>query len=224
MVQATINFATQIKPSKEVDFIEAASNSFAYRYLENWSNKFGVLPFSKALILRGGRSSGKTFLADLWAKQTGALLIKPSHVLTESIIAHHKAFVIEDLDEWIATGIKEELILHHFNALHENGKYLLITLKSIPVMHLADLASRINSVNVIEIKLLDDELMRVLIFKKFSDFSLLVADEVVNYLVKHLPREFAAIDDFMNKINNISLQEKKNITIPFVKKIITQIV
>ena len=62
-----------------------------------------------------------------------------------------------------------------------------------PQLNLADLSSRINSVNKVEISMVDDELMRILIFKQFSNFSIVISEEVINYLVKILPREVPKI-------------------------------
>ena len=70
-----------------------------------------------------------------------------------------------------------------------------------PKINLADLASRINSVNKIDILMIDDELMRILIFKQFSNLSILINDDVINYLIKILPREFSKILSIISKIN-----------------------
>ena len=85
---------------------------------------------------------------------------------------------------------QEQDVLHYFNILHENNKYLLITLTEMPKLKLADLSSRINSVNKVDISMIDDELMRILIFKQFSNFSIVISEEVINYLVKILPVRF----------------------------------
>ena len=198
------------------DFVESSSNQLAYKYINDWPNGFGILPYSKTLIIKGPKSSGKSFLADLWAKKTGALFLKKNHELTTSILDHHQAFIIDGFD----SSWREEDILHYFNILHENNKYLLITLTQTPNIKLADLSSRINSVNKIDILMVDDELMRVLIFKQFSNLSILINDDVINYLVKILPREFPKILSVIRDINKNSLENKKKITVPFIKSLV----
>lgn len=198
------------------DFIESSSNQLAYTYINNWPNNFGVLPYAKTLIIKGPKSSGKSFLAHLWAKKTGALFLKKSHTLTTLILNCHQAFIIDGLDStWC-----EEDILHYFNILHESNKYLLITLTKTPKIKLADLSSRINSVNKIDILMIDDELMRILIFKQFSNLSILINDDVINYLIKVLPREFPKILSVTRDINKRSLERKKKITVPFIKSLV----
>jgi DnaA family protein len=89
-----------------------------------------------------------------------------------------------------------------------------------PKLNLADLSSRINSVNKVDISMIDDELMRILIFKQFSNFSIVISEEVINYLVKILPREVPKILSIISEINQNSLISKRKITIPFIKQIL----
>jgi len=116
------------------------------------------------------------------------------------------------------TSWREEDVLHYFNAAHENNKYLLITLSQMPEIKLADLSSRLNSANKVDILPLDDELMKILIFKQFSNFSIVVSDEVIKYLVKVLPREFPKVLSGIKLLNQLSLEQKRKITVPFVKE------
>jgi len=154
MEQITFSLNNQLSNNFS-DFIESSSNRLAFQYIREWPNNFGVFPYSKVLIIKGPKSSGKSFLANLWAKKTHALSLKKNHELTNSILEHHQAFIIDGFDStW-----RERDILHYFNILHENNKYLLITLTQMPKLNLADLSSRINSVNKVDISMIDDELM-----------------------------------------------------------------
>lgn len=217
MQQITFTLAHQ--PSDNFsDFIESSSNKLAYKYINDWPDNFGVLPYSKVLIIKGPKSSGKSFLANLWARKSNALFLKKNHELTKSILDHHQAFIIDGFD----SNWSEKDVLHYFNILHENSKYLLITLTEIPKIKLADLSSRINSVNKIDISMIDDELMKILIFKQFSNFSITINDDVINYLVKVLPRDFLKILSIINDINRNSLETKRKITIPFIKQLLSE--
>lgn len=196
------------------EFIESSSNSLACFSIDNWQSHWGVDPYPRALIIQGPKASGKTFLAKKWAKNTGALIIKKMHEITENILDHHRSFIIEDFD----SNWNEEKFLHIFNLLSENQKYLLITCRSIPEIKLPDLASRIKSVNLISIQSPDDEMMQMLIFKLFSNYSVVISNEVVSFLVKTLPREFPAIVNSVKTINNFALEHKRKITVPVVKQ------
>lgn len=197
-----------------VDFIVSSSNITAYNTITNWPNFWGVRPYENSLIICAPKSSGKTILSNMWAKNTNALFIQKNHEITDNILAHHASFIIDDFnDSW-----KEKDILCYFNILHENSRFLLITTTRIPNIKLADLSSRINSINRISIEKPDDELLRTFIFKLFSNYSVTISKEVINYLIKVLPREFITIIEIIKSLNYLALREKNKITIPFIKK------
>jgi chromosomal replication initiation ATPase DnaA len=195
------------------EFIESSSNLLAYKTINNWPNIWGVAPYPKALIIQGPKASGKTFLAKKWAAKSNALFIKKMHEMSESIIDHHNAFIIEDFD----SSWNEEKLFHTFNLIAENNKYLLITCGVFPKVMLPDLASRLKSVNHINIEHPDDEMMEMLIFKLFSNYAVVINIEVVRFLIKVLPREFPAIIDAVKNINDFAMENKRKITIPLVK-------
>lgn len=196
------------------EFIESNSNSLACSAIDNWQDYWGVEPYPRALIIQGPKVSGKTFLAKRWAKNTDALFIKKMHEVTENILSEHQSFIVEDFD----SSWNEEKFLHIFNLLSENQKYLLVTCRMLPEIKLPDLSSRMKSVNLINIQQPDDNMMQMLIFKLFSNYSVVISNEVVNFLIKVLPREFPAIVESVNVINDFALENKRKITIPIVKQ------
>ena len=83
---------------------------------------------------------------------------------------------------------------------------------------LLDLKSRLLSIPQIDIGLPDDELLTNLLVKHFSDKGVLVDLEVISYLIKRIDRSFESIIEMTSKINTLSLENSKKITIPFIKK------
>lgn len=218
MQQITFPFEINSKPSHHDEFIESASNKRAYNVVRNWLTNWGVEPYPHTVIISGPPSSGKTCLANIWAKNSGALFIKKSHLLTENIINHHDGFIIEDIND----GWGPELLLHHFNIINENKKYLLLTQSSPVTFILPDLVSRLKSVNNIAITQPDDELIRILIFKLFSSYSVIVGPEVISYMLKVIPREFGKIIYYTGLINELALTTKRKISIPLVKEVLDE--
>lgn len=196
------------------EFIVTKANQLALTTMQEWPNQtWGVSPYKNTLILRGPKSSGKTYMAKKWAALSQAHFIKSAHELTENILDHYRAFVIEDIErKW-----HEEKLLHHFNAINEQGKYLLITTSNLPVFKLPDLESRIKALNIVDIHEPDDEMMSLLIFKLFSNYSITIDKDIIHYLMKNLAREFPEIIKAVQKINDYSAEQKKKITIQLVK-------
>jgi chromosomal replication initiation ATPase DnaA len=198
------------------EFIKSDSNVLACNMIDSWqpgTSGWGVRPYPKALMLRGPNSSGKTLLARKWAEKSGALFLNSFHQLTEKLVSKHQAFIIDGFD----SNWDEEQTLHFFNIIHEHDKYLLITTVKIPQIKLPDLRSRIAAINVVDINPPDDDLVKMLIFKIFSNYSVVVSQEVINYMLKVLPRSFPAIISSVQKINAYALEHKHKITVPLVK-------
>ena len=84
---------------------------------------------------------------------------------------------------------------------------------------LLDLKSRILSMPQINIGLPDDELLKSLLVKQFADKGVLVDFEVINYLIKRIDRSFESIIKMVSRINTLSLEKSKKITIPFLKNV-----
>lgn len=202
MNQQTVFSIDPVEKYQLSDFIVSNANKIAFDIITSWPDAiWGNNPYSKTLLLIGPKSSGKTFLSRIWQQHHSCTNLRSLQI------------VIENIDQIT----NEEDLLHAFNTAHENGKFLLMTASNFPQFNLADLSSRINSVNTVNISYPDDELIKILIFKIFSSFSIKVSPDVINYLIKTLPREFNAIHSAINIINQKALVEKRKITIPFIK-------
>lgn len=201
------------------DFIVSEANKIAHQIIENWPNDvWGVHPYERTLILRGPPSSGKSFLAYNWSLAAKAKFINIHEKLTSEELAGYENFIIEDID-YIQD---EKTILHNFNILNEHKKYLLMTCVDLPDIQLPDLCSRIKATNSISISYPDDHLIKILIFKFFSDHFVRIPDQVITYLLQYLPRRFDLLNKILSRINNYSLENKQKITIPLIKKIIAE--
>lgn len=85
---------------------------------------------------------------------------------------------------------------------------------------LQDLTSRLSAVLTIKLHRPDDEMMKIVLMKAFSERSLKVSTEIINYLSSRLTREFSIIHDTVKLIDKYSLEHKRNITIPLLKELL----
>jgi len=195
------------------DFILSSSNEQAYNAIDNWPITWGHLPYANSLLLKGPESSGKTYLARIWQGRSQGCLLRKNEDFKSTVIEEHSSFIIEDIEQW-----DEELLLHYFNAIHESGKYLLLTTaREHNNFSLKDIGSRINSIATVKIEAPDDDLLKIFLFKLFSQASIRSSMQVQNYLLSHLPRKFNEIINFIREINEFSLSNKKNLTLPLIK-------
>jgi len=68
-----------------------------------------------------------------------------------------------------------------------------------------------------------DEMMTALLTKMFADKQIYVADEVFSYIITHTERSFKSIRNIVERADKLSLQEKRKITVPLIKKVVAEI-
>ncbi len=190
------------------DYIVSLSNIEAYKAIHSevaWLNNI--------LLIIGEESSGKTHLARIWQEKCNAKFLDENEDFPP--LANKFAnYILEDIEQ-----IKsEEYLFHLINFVRNNSFSLLLTARSLPTFLIPDLRSRINAIQKIIIKKPDDEIIRVLLLKQFSDRQLKINPEVIDYIVTRAERSYSFIAKLVSLIDRLSLAEKKNITIPVVKK------
>jgi len=198
------------------EFINSISNQKVYDKIKGWKKSWGTLPYQFSLLIYGPKSSGKTYITKIWQNLSGATVLKNNHIFNGSIINHYQTFIIEDIENWL-----EEDVLHYFNLINERQKYLLITTSNLDInFKLKDLSSRIKSIMRLELKEPDDELMKILLFKIFSNNSIQVSRMIMDFLLVNLPRQFNQIIDSIERINQFALKTKRKITIKLIKQVL----
>ncbi len=192
MSQSVFRFAAIHDYSPE-NFLVSPSNREAYDYVRNF-------PWpSYALNIHGPSGSGKTYLANIASRPA-----------------------VEILDG-VDAAINQQEFLHHLNSAKESEKYILITSNQ-PLAEIAftlpDLTSRLAAINSIRINKPDNELFYQLFARNFSARQLKIGDDVISYLSSRVERDFGAAMETVDKIDRLSLEQKRNITVPLVKKIL----
>lgn len=219
-MQIQFSFAT-LNSYLETDFIVSCANQEVINYLDLWPNwQGGAYPYS--LSINGPTGCGKTHLAHIWQRKSAGLFLTKSDICEpnfDQLIAH-SAYIIEDIEKYLSF---ENSLFHLFNILQEHKKFLLITSKNnLAVINfkLADLSSRLKSLLSIQIDQPDEELLRVLAIKLFSDRQIRISLEVINYLINNCEKSFAELNRIINLIDHKSLLSKRKISISFVKELI----
>jgi chromosomal replication initiation ATPase DnaA len=190
--------------------------SDANRQAHDWVNAWPQWP-AAALVLCGPEASGKTQLARLWAKKTGASFLPHDTPAAQCLVAGLRA-VIEDADQ-----IEEEKLFHLLNHTALMGGSLLLTTRTLPRewhMRLADLRSRLLALPLAMIGDPDDTLLEALLIKHFSDRQLRISPEVMAYLGSRIERSYAAVRDVVARIDAASMEAKRDISVPFIRDIL----
>jgi chromosomal replication initiation ATPase DnaA len=191
------------------DFVCDSSNIEAYKAIR----KTDLWP-EKRLMIVGDAGSGKSHLATVWAHAQNAEFYH--HLTTPSFT---RPIVIEDIN-----SLYDEYQLFHFlNSASQASIPILLTAKSVPQYKTPDLMSRIDACYKVLIKEPSTDLLKAVLLKSLCDRQIKIPPEVLDYITVRMTRNFAYIQKLASNLDKISAQEKRSITIPFVKKIMEKI-
>ena len=213
--QLLLNFNFS-KNYKKDDFFLSKSNFFAFNLIDTWPK------WEKNIInICGEKYSGKTHLSQIFLnKNKGKILESNKFIFNEAEnLRIYQNIILEDFNN----DIDEESIFSLINFVDQNNKYLVInSLKPINEMNfnLKDLKSRAKNSLVAKIENPDDQLIKVLLAKNFSDRQIKIDNKLIEFAVKRITRSYGKIFEFIYKIDEMSLKMKKSIDLKTIKKVL----
>ena len=204
--QQIFNFDSNSIYSEE-NFIQDSSNLEAFNYLSRfpkWENRL--------INLYGEKKSGKTFLLNILKNKENFFYINHDEEFQKNFdsLFLKKKLIIDNIsiDENVMFSLINNFILHN--------KYLIISSR-VPItsskVDLKDLKSRLRQFYLLEIKNPCDNLVYSLIMKFFSDNQVVIRKEIVENIVKKIDSSYLRIDDFLTKLNKVSIIKKKRLII-----------
>ncbi|MDP3372527.1 MAG: DnaA/Hda family protein [Candidatus Paracaedibacteraceae bacterium] len=196
-------------------YVVSDCNVDAYRWLQaypNWSGAIGS-------IILGDQLSGKTHLCHTFIEKHKSVRSLNGHVCS----AHHpfdfkdSLFIIDDADQAPAPWL-----FHFFNHAKEKGAQFVLTMTH-PHQdwcRLKDLSSRLATLPTFQLNLPDDAMMLALLKKNLADRGVFVDEPVLVYLGQHIDRSYAMADYWVQLLERLSAEQKRNITIAFIRGIL----
>ena len=198
------------------DFFVSKCNYFAFSLIESWPK------WEKNILnIYGEKFSGKSHLSEIFKKKNKAIIIKNDEINNEFFkkIRFHENIILDNLEY-----VKDEKILYSiFNFVEQFNKYLIInSTHSINTIdfYLPDLKSRLKNCIYAKIEKPDDDMIFALILKHFSDRQIKIEKKIIEYITKRIERSYGKILDFIYKVDQISLINKKPIDYKVIKKIL----
>lgn len=179
----------------ERDFFVSDANAHAVAYLDRWPD----WPRPVAL-LTGPEGAGKSHLARIFARQSGAELF-------------------DDLDR----ARDEEALFHAWNRAGERP--LLLVARTPPGgwnVALPDLRSRLGATPQITIDAPDDALLAAVMAKQFRDRGLKIGPDVVAYVTARMERSFAKVAEVVDRLDAAALAAGRAVTVPLARAALAQ--
>lgn len=190
------------------DFFVAPSNALALQAVEGWRDWPGA-----KLLLLGPEGAGKTHLAHVWANAADAVILDAGALGKIDIAAlAGRRVAVEDAQ---LIGAAEAALFHLHNVVTTGGGALLLTADTAPRdwgLRLADLLSRLQAAPVARLEAPDEGLLSAVLIKLFADRQLVVAPNLIPYLVSRMPRSVGAARALVAALDTAALAEGRAVT------------
>tara|TARA_B100000131_G_scaffold1051_1_gene1094 strand:- start:90 stop:752 length:663 start_codon:yes stop_codon:yes gene_type:complete len=200
------------------DFFVSKCNYFAFNLIESWPK------WEKNILnIYGERYSGKSHLSEIFKKKNKALIIRKNEINDSFFnkIRFHENIILDNLD-YIAD---EKILYSIFNFVEQYNKYLIIN-SITPInsdkISLPDLKSRFKNCIYAKIEKPDDDMIFALVLKHFSDRQIKIEKKIIEYITKRIERSYGKILDFIYKVDQFSLVNKKPIDYKSIKLILEE--
>jgi len=174
----------------------------------------------RKLALVGPQGSGKSHLARIWQRCSGAV-IHQAAALDGSQTITAPAVVIEDMQQLPVAA--QEQVFHLHNQLAATGGHLLLTADRAPSrwdITLPDLASRMQATSVIQITDPDDRLLVAVLTKLFADRQLAPPPEAITWLAQRIERSFLAAAQTVALLDRAALDQGRDLTSAFMRQVL----
>ncbi|MBL7240510.1 chromosomal replication initiator DnaA [Komagataeibacter rhaeticus] len=197
------------------DFVFSASNAAARSWL------LGPTPWpERRLALWGPAGTGKTHMLDIWARRHEALLLHGGSLTHAHVAALFAARggrrppMAMALDGADMCG-DEHALLHLLNSAREQGMAVLLGARTPPArwpVILPDLASRLRATMAVAVGQPGDGLLRVLLLRLLAERQIVVAQPVVEWLLRRLPRTARAMQAAVRRLDHAALATGRPVT------------
>ena len=182
---------------------------------------------ARHIYLWGGAGSGRSHLlraTAAMAREAG----RPAHLLAAADVddslpeTADALLAIDDVDQLAPDA--QIALFNAFNRARGNGQSLLLCGPAAP-LGLAlreDLRTRIGQSLIYQVQPLDDAARAEILATLAARRGLRLADEVVDFLLRHGRRELSSLREVLDALDRASLEHKRPITLPLLRDMIQQ--
>ena len=215
-----------------IDFTFFSKKSFDNFIVGDNKNLFDSLYNLKntdqIILIYGAKASGKTHLCEATLNifpDNSCFINNHSSLMNQSLGDHYDLVVIDDLDEIISSNETEEMLFSVLNNQMLHNKSAIITSTKVVSecnIGLQDLSSRLLSDKIFTISDLDDSDKISMMVSFCTQRGLEINQKVLEYIINNCSRDLYFLCALIKNIDSVSLSERRKITIPFIKKVISQ--
>ena len=206
--QDIINYKFKIE-NDHLDFYVNGTNRLSFNIISN--NKFDKI------FLIGPEKSGKSILGKIWKYNNNAIYYNKNF---ESLINSDHNIIIDQLN----SKCNEEELFHLINYC-DTKKLKILIISSIELNNLKfktlDLISRLKTFVNANILNPDDDMLLNILTKLFIEKQFIInGEEIFEFIIRRTNRTYADIIYLVQKLDKLSLEKKRQLTIPLIKEIL----
>lgn len=139
-------------------------------------------------------------------------------------LEQYQLIALDDIDAISGNDDWEEALFHLYNRIRERDGKLLVSASSSPAtldIRLPDLASRLMWGAAYKLETLDDTGFAELLTQIGEEKGMTISDEIANYLINRYSRSAGGLVELMERLDAFSLEQKKKITIPLLRQLLS---
>tara|TARA_Y100001935_G_scaffold225030_1_gene201839 strand:+ start:77 stop:706 length:630 start_codon:yes stop_codon:yes gene_type:complete len=206
--QDIINYKFKIE-NDHLDFYVNGTNRLSFNIISN--NKYDKI------FLIGPEKSGKSILGKIWKYNNNAIYYNKNF---EDLINSDHNIIIDQLN----SKCNEEELFHLINYC-DTKKLKILIISSIELNNLKfktlDLISRLKTFVNANILNPDDDMLLNILTKLFIEKQFIInGEEIFEFIIRRTNRTYADIIYLVQKLDKLSLEKKRQLTIPLIKEIL----
>ena len=206
--QDIINYKFKIE-NDHLDFYVNGTNRLSFNIISN--NKYDKI------FLIGPKKSGKSILGKIWKYNNNAIYYNKNF---EDLINSDHNIIIDQLN----SKCNEEELFHLINYC-DTKKLKILIISSLELNNLKfktlDLISRLKTFVNANILNPDDDMLLNILTKLFIEKQFIInGEEIFEFIIRRTNRTYADIIYLVQKLDKLSLEKKRQLTIPLIKEIL----
>lgn len=209
---------------------EANSDLLAYLKQQLLKRSSGHLDTFTGILVHGDPGSGKSHLAAAlaeWVEECRGKAIRLNGLNDLKRISGteqlNQVYLLDDLEAFLGDSLSEREVLTFIERLKQQNAGLVLFARQ-PVnglkISLADLRSRIQAMEGFELRALNEADKREVLRRRARQRGIILNEEVLNWLFTHTGRDLGVLLDLLDRIDVLSLAEKRRVTIPLIRRLL----
>lgn len=225
MLQEILNMSVDTAPTFDNYWSESGSNNDKIKCL--LQNSTFNNDCSEHYYLVGDSATGKSHLLQALANDSNKVLLIDlscqdyNNISINQELDHYQLIAIDHLDAKIDSHHFQHWLFKLFNYCSGNTKSLIITANQVPnflPIALADLKSRLQSITLLPLTSLDDELKTKILTFRAERQGLSFDNKTLSYLMNRSERDLHILMYYLDEFSKEGLRNQKKLGISLIKE------